>query len=86
MQGEFKVNGEEEYMILEEKEVRKFYSDLEKHCEQLENGEKGEMSNEKLIDNLFIVQKSIQHLRMFSPNEKIKEIQTENLKYLHSLS
>jgi hypothetical protein len=34
-----------------------------------------------MIEKLFLVQRSITNLQMFSPNETIKEVPIENMKY-----
>ena len=72
---------EEPKPIQDEKELQELYSDIEDRCLKLDNYEEPGMTVEQMIEKLMIVLQSVKDQQLFSSNEILKEVHTENLKY-----
>lgn len=53
---------------------------MEQKCADIEDFKDPGMKYEEIIEKFLFIQKCIQHLSLFSQNEKITDIHTENLK------
>lgn len=55
---------------------------MEQKCADIEDFKDPGMKNEEIIEKFIYIQKCIGHLSLFSQNEKITDIHTENLRYV----
>ena len=71
----------ERQSITDEKELLTLFQDIENRCYKLDQFEDPGMSLEDMIEKLMVVLQSIKDIQMFSPNETLKDVHTEHLKY-----